>query len=676
MAKSIGATLFLKDGNFYTGIKKASDATNNFKKKLQSLVGQNNNVKKTNTSTTNSLKSMTGSIVGAASAYIGFSTAKNFLSDCTTGVKELERANSRLNTLMMNVSGTTQTQVQDIISYGDELERVTTIEGDATVAGASQLATFQLQSSTIKKLLPSLQDLAVSSYGVSVSQEQMQSMANLVGKVMTGSASALTRYGVTMDENQKKILQTGTESERAAVLVDVLGQNFGGLAQSMAKTDEGKAIQLRNLWGSVKDVIGSGVLPIYQSFVSFAVSKIPTVTNAVSSFVQTAQGIYNKIKPAIDNFKNAVSGAAQNIGNAFGSIDTAGISNIFTGVLSTGINVISKIIEVAGKFVSIIVNNWPSLKPGIMILVGAFVAYKAKMLALKTTLTAVSTAQKILNVVMNANPAIKAIAIITGLVTVFMLLWNKCEGFRNFFINMWNDMKGQVQLFINIFNAVKNGIANGLNAAKQVVSEKLGNIKSAYEEHGGGIKGIAAAGMEAVKMQYEAGYNFLNKITGGKFGEMLNTVKEKFTNIKDSIVGIWEGIKSKTSEIWGGIVGGIKGFINKIIDRINVLIRGANKIQFDVPDWVPGMGGKKFGFNIPEIPQLAHGGVIQRPGTVMVGERGPEYLSLPKGAQVTPLNKAPNKTYYVTININGTNKSTDEIVDDLVPKLKLAIGNI
>ena len=65
--------------------------------------------------------------------------------------------------------------------YGDALELVTTVEGDATVAGASQLATFQLQSSTIKALLPSLQNLAVGTYGVNVSQEQMIQTGNLVG---------------------------------------------------------------------------------------------------------------------------------------------------------------------------------------------------------------------------------------------------------------------------------------------------------------------------------------------------------------------------------------------------------------------------------------------------------------------------------------------------------------
>ena len=103
-------------------------------------------------STGETLEGLAKKVTGVVTAYVGFSQVKGFVTDCVTGVMELERANERLGTLMMNVSGTTQAQVDEIIAYGDALELVTTIEGDATVAGASQLATFQLQSSTIKSL--------------------------------------------------------------------------------------------------------------------------------------------------------------------------------------------------------------------------------------------------------------------------------------------------------------------------------------------------------------------------------------------------------------------------------------------------------------------------------------------------------------------------------------------
>ena len=62
--------------------------------------------------------------------------------------------------------------------------------------------------------------------------------------------------------------------------------------------------------------------------------------------------------------------------------------------------------------------------------------------------------------------------------------------------------------------------------------------------------------------------------------------------------------------MWQGIWNVIKTPINWIIDGINALIGGLNNVKIDVPDWVPFIGGKRFGFDIPEIPRLATGTVI------------------------------------------------------------------
>ena len=68
--------------------------------------------------------------------------------------------------------------------------------------------------------------------------------------------------------------------------------------------------------------------------------------------------------------------------------------------------------------------------------------------------------------------------------------------------------------------------------------------------------------------------------------------------------------------------------------------------------------------------------MIRTAGTVIVGEKGPEMLSLPSGAKVSPIDnsrRGENKFY---INIYADGKSADEIVDELVPKLKLALDNM
>ena len=149
-----------------------------------------------------------------------------------------------------------------------------------------------------------------------------------------------------------------------------------------------------------------------------------------------------------------------------------------------------------------------------------------------------------------------------------------------------------------------------------------------------------------------------------------NMVKPTFDNIGSAFKFIWENvikpvvgfitgaienIGKVVSTVFGaiggfiksvfeGIVGVIRGPVNAVIGFINTLISGLNKIKIDIPDWVPEWGGKTIGFNIARIPMLAEGGNITGSGTVMVGERGPELLTLPKGAQVTPLDRAGGNT--------------------------------
>lgn len=105
---------------------------------------------------------------------------------------------------------------------------------------------------------------------------------------------------------------------------------------------------------------------------------------------------------------------------------------------------------------------------------------------------------------------------------------------------------------------------------------------------------------------------------------------------------IFEGLSTIVKKVFEGLVEIIKLPINAIIKLLNKAIDGFNAIQ--IPDWVPLVGGK--GLNIPQIPMLAAGGDIQTGGAVLVGEQGPEFLNLPAGARVTPLDKAAGTIDY------------------------------
>ena len=112
-------------------------------------------------------------------------------------------------------------------------------------------------------------------------------------------------------------------------------------------------------------------------------------------------------------------------------------------------------------------------------------------------------------------------------------------------------------------------------------------------------------------------------IMGTIFGVISDVVSGVFKVLKgliNFITGIftgdwkkaWEGVTDIFKGIWEAIVGVFKGIINVIIDVLNGFISGLNKISFDVPDWVPIIGGKKFGFDIPKIKKFENGGVLRK----------------------------------------------------------------
>ena len=132
-----------------------------------------------------------------------------------------------------------------------------------------------------------------------------------------------------------------------------------------------------------------------------------------------------------------------------------------------------------------------------------------------------------------------------------------------------------------------------------------------------------------------------------------DTVKGVFSGAFDTVLGIfktfsglfsgdwgkmWGGIKQTFGGVWDGIVSIGKGAMNLVIQFVNKMIGSLNTLKWEIPSYIPFLGGKSWGFNLSKIPLLAEGGDINRGGMAIVGEAGPELLNLPTGARVTPLN--------------------------------------
>lgn len=112
--------------------------------------------------------------------------------------------------------------------------------------------------------------------------------------------------------------------------------------------------------------------------------------------------------------------------------------------------------------------------------------------------------------------------------------------------------------------------------------------------------------------------------TYGKFvSDVCKNIKDILKGVIDFIVGVftgdwtkaWQGVTEILKGIWNNIVAIIEAAINFIINGINLLISALNTIHFEIPDWVPIIGGKSFGISIPlvsqvALPRLAEGAVI------------------------------------------------------------------
>lgn len=137
----------------------------------------------------------------------------------------------------------------------------------------------------------------------------------------------------------------------------------------------------------------------------------------------------------------------------------------------------------------------------------------------------------------------------------------------------------------------------------------------------------------------------------GLFGTFIQTVSEFGSGflgimggIIDFITGVftgnweqaWNGVKEIFRGVFDSFVALAKTPINAVIGLINGVVSGINNMGIDIPDWVPGLGGKGFHINIPQIPMLYKGTDNWMGGLAMIHDKGAEIVDLPQGTRVYP----------------------------------------
>lgn len=198
------------------------------------------------------------------------------------------------------------------------------------------------------------------------------------------------------------------------------------------------------------------------------------------------------------------------------------------------------------------------------------------------------------------------------------------EGFCNAF-----DIHSPSRVMADLGTLLVEGLLGGISKAWESItaffSNVLNSLKSAFSSAWNSIKSNATTVWNAISTTASNVWNgikstVLNAVNGIKSG-----ISAAFTSVKTTITSIWNSIVSAIKGAINGIIGAINGMISGIVGGLNSVISAMNKLKFTIPDWVPVMGGKSFGFSIasisaPQIPMLANGGAIRQPTLAMMGE--------------------------------------------------------
>lgn len=222
------------------------------------------------------LKSAVGSLQGVFSSY-------------TQAFEAAAVANAKLKTIMeqrMNATAEDMKGVKDVISAQKELG---VVSGSVQVAGAQQIGTFATQASTLRTLVPAMNNLLAQQKGVNATQEDAVAVGNLFGKALQGQATALRRVGITFTESEEKMLKHGTESERAALLARIITNNVGEMNKKLAATPTGQMKQLQMTIGGIKAKIGE-VLVGFGPYLA-AASQVSVITASFGQLKTVVAGV-------------------------------------------------------------------------------------------------------------------------------------------------------------------------------------------------------------------------------------------------------------------------------------------------------------------------------------------------------------------------------------------------
>ena len=477
--------------------------------------------------------------------------------------------------------------------------------------------------------------------------------------------------------------------------------------------------------------VASGIKATFTGLVQDVKKIFDGFTTIFKGIGTMLKGIFSgDAETALKGFQTAAGGTVDVIGNIFKTKINA-IKNFVVGAFSTFLPE-STVNKIAGAF-DLVASAWDIAISTAKGYINGFVqAVKPIIENIKTIFKGV--AQFVKGIFTGdwkgALNGLKTIArgALSGLVNIIKAPFKLIAGTVKGAINSFKSLNIVKSIFTAVGNAIKKVLSRcgvdmkkfsaNLNNIKTRASSIINNLKTIFSTAFGAIGKVVRAAANVIATIFgkkisstcstaKAVLQALKIVVGVVFGAIATLIKKSmavltiFDGLTTFISGVftgnwrkaWEGIKTIFKGVFDSLAALCKAPINAVIGIINGAISGINKLNISIPDWVPGLGGKSFGINIPTIPMLYKGTDNWKGGAAIIHDRGGEIVDLPQGSRVYPHDKsvemarkdgaAQNGSGGITLNIQKladkievrSDEDIDRIAEALALKLKKVAFN-
>lgn len=426
----------------------------------------------------------------------------------TAGVKynaELESYNANLTTLL----GGNKKQAEELLQTLKETAKTTPYETSQLVKATQTMMAF------------------------GVSAKDAQKYLNQIGDISMGNAEKLSGLTLAFSQVQSAGKLTGQD------LLQMINQGFNPLNIISKETGESMA--------SLKERMSQGRISAQEVAKAFeiATSKGGLFYKGMDKGSKTTEGRISTLK---DSFKEM----------------TGSLTEGLLPVLQKLVVSLTKVFDWFGSLNST-QQKTILIIAGVVAAIGPMISMFLKMVEVAEAIKKVSMAMKTLNLVMSLNPIGLVVIAIVALIAIFAVLWNKCEGFRNFwiglgetiknaFITAVNWVKTKINECITAFNNFKNGVKNVINSigsfvsgvvniGKNIVTGLWQGIKNAKDWLISKVKDFAKGILKGIKGTLgihspSTEFAIIGKYSILGYTEALDDMKSNVQNTIDDVFGI------------------------------------------------------------------------------------------------------------------------------------------